>query len=556
MLLGVDVGGTHTDAVVLKGNKVIAQAKVTTDSKALLTSIARVLAMVLEDINPVEIKRLNLSTTLSTNALVEKQTEEVAVIVSAGPGMAPESFRMGDHYFPVAGAVDHRGVEVARMNDSEIKSVASQCARANLRCAAVISKFSTRSQKHEEEMGRIFSPHMEHITLGHRLSGHLNFPRRIATAYYNASVWRLFNKFADAVEESVLKSGITAPINILKADGGTIPLELARNLPVESILSGPAASVMGTIALCKIENDALILDVGGTTTDIAVFADASPIIEEDGACFANHHTLVRAIKTLSVGIGGDSAINILRDPETGANYVTVGPERLGPCMALGGEHPSLMDAFNTVHASGLGDIAASKKGLANLALQYDMPPKMLAEKAIEYASLQITRAVDRLLMDINSRPVYTIRELLGKRKIEPTQVFMIGGPAEVFKQYLSKALKQKVELPPRFSVANAIGAALARNTAELELFADTQQGKLLIPTLGIERSVPKEYTLEAAKKDAFSAMQGYLNSQGIKNDASIDIIEAYSFNMVGESGLSGRNIRVKCQVRPGLQPEM
>ena len=117
MLLGVDVGGTHTDAVVLKGNKVIAQAKVTTDSKALLTSIARVLAMVLEDIDPVEIKRLNLSTTLSTNALVENQTEEVAVIVSAGPGMAPESFRMGDHYFPVAGAVDHRGIEVARMND-------------------------------------------------------------------------------------------------------------------------------------------------------------------------------------------------------------------------------------------------------------------------------------------------------------------------------------------------------------------------------------------------------------------------------------------------------
>lgn len=556
MLLGVDVGGTHTDAVILEGNEVIAQAKVDTDSQNLLASITQALGIVLKEVEAGQINRLNLSTTLSTNALIEKRTEAVAVLVSAGPGIDPNTLRVGDHYFPVAGAVDHRGLEVSLLNDSEISSIASHCSRANLRCAAVVSKFSTRSPQHEEDMGRILAPHMDHITQGHRLSGHLNFPRRIATAYYNAAVWRLFNSFANAVEESVLASGINAPINILKADGGTIPLEIARNLPVESILSGPAASVMGAIALCDIKDDAIILDVGGTTTDIAVFADASPIIEEDGARFAHHYTLVRAIKGVSVGIGGDSAISISRDPESGTNYVTVGPERLGPCMALGGKQPTLMDAFNTIHASGLGDVSASKRGLTQLAGRFQMQPELLAREAIDYAALQLTLAVDRLLMDINSRPVYTIRELMEKRKVEPSQVFIIGGPAEVFKQYLSKSLKQEVDLPPLFSVANAIGAALARNTAELELFADTQQGRVLIPTLGVERRAPKEYNLEAAKKDAVNAMQSYLNSHGVKNDTPIDIIEAYSFNMVGETGLSGRNIRVKCQVRPGLQGEI
>ena len=305
---------------------------------------------------------------------------------------------------------------------------------------------------------------------------------------------------------------------------------------------------MGTVALCTIENDALILDIGGTTTDIAIFAGASPIIEEDGAKFAGHNTLVRAIKSNSIGIGGDSLLSVQN------GNVVVGPERLGPCMALGGDYPTLMDAFNFVGAGKHGNTHASQAGINALATKHKLPPTELALNAIIFASAEIKLAVDQMLKEVNTKPVYTIRELLHRQEINPQQIFIMGGPAEIFKPYLSQTFQQDVILPPQHAVANAIGAALARNTAELELFADTQQGRLLIPSFGVERKVERDYTLENAKHDAIAALQGYLAALDIE-DAQIDIIEANSFNMVGEHGLAGRNIRVKCQVRPGLQGE-
>lgn len=120
------------------------------------------------------------------------------------------------------------------------------------------------------------------IALGHRLSGRLNFPRRIATAYWNAAVWTLHNRFADAVEASLKDMGIDAPAYLLKADGGAIPLSVSRERPVEALLSGPAASVMGMMALMpSCSEDTLVLDMGGTTTDIALLAAGQPVLSPD-----------------------------------------------------------------------------------------------------------------------------------------------------------------------------------------------------------------------------------------------------------------------------------
>jgi len=107
-------------------------------------------------------------------------------------------------------------------------------------------------------------------------------------------------------------------------------------MPVESILSGPAASVIGTMALCNITEDAVMLDIGGTTCDIALFADGAPLIEKDGICIDDRNTLVRSLKTKSIGIGGDSVIKI------NGTTVTTGPERLGMSMAEGGNNPLLL----------------------------------------------------------------------------------------------------------------------------------------------------------------------------------------------------------------------
>ena len=552
MYLGIDVGGTHTDAVVMSGRKIVAAAKALTRRTDLLASIDEVLSEVLREAPVAKIRHVNLSTTLSTNALVQGQVEPAAVVVSAGPGLAPERFRPNDHYFSVVGAIDHRGLETAPLHDAELKSVASRCLEAGLKTAAVIGKFSPRNPAHEERMAAAFNHSMDHITLGHRIAGRLNFPRRIATAYYNAAVWRLYNRFVDAVEASLRDRGITVPVNILKADGGTMSLAASRLMPVESILSSPAASVMGIIALCDIDHDALIFDVGGTTTDIAVFVSGEVVIERDGVDLAGRATSVRAIKTLSIGIGGDSAIGF----ENG--YCTVGPKRLGPCLAFGGESPALLDAFNVLDDLQLGDYLSSRRGLERLAADLsnegqNLSVSELAQKAVQVAMSKIRQAVADVLAEINSRPIYTIRALLERRDITPELGYVMGTPAAVFAPHLKRTLGMEITAPKRYAVANAIGAALARTTTEVELFADTEQGIMLIPALDIRRSVDLGYKLAQARSDALEAAAASLAAQGVDPDeAPIDVLDDVSFNMVGPRGLLGRNIRVRCQARPGI----
>ena len=150
---------------------------------------------------------------------------------------------------------------------------------------ACVGKFSPRNAAHELAMADVVRAAGLTPVCGHSLSGELNFPRRIATAYYNAAVARIVDGFLTAVEQSLQAAGIRAPLRLLKADGGAVPAALARQEPVQSVLSGPAASVMGILALCPaVAEDAcsVLLDVGGTTTDVALFAQGSPVVDRDG----------------------------------------------------------------------------------------------------------------------------------------------------------------------------------------------------------------------------------------------------------------------------------
>lgn len=551
MLLGIDVGGTHTDAVVMSGRTVVGSCKVPTQHNNLLASVRSAVDILLSDISAQDIERVNLSTTLSTNALVEGRTEDVGVVVTAGPGIDPEHARIGRFYQVVDGTIDHRGVEVASLNTKAIKNIVTQYQNANLRSFAVVGKFSTRNPLHELSIGKQLEPHADVVALGHRLSGQLNFPRRIATTYYNAAVWRLYNAFADAIESVMVERAIVAPVHVLKADGGTMPLALSRLRPVESIMSGPAASVMGVMALCDIQEhkyeDSLVLDIGGTTTDIAVFAAGAPVVAPEGTDVGSYATSVRAVRTASIGIGGDSHIHVV------AGAVRVGPERLGAAMAYGGSVPTLLDALNYRGYAESGSVASSATGIEIMAKQHDMHPKDLADNAISTAVQRIAEAAETLVAAINARPVYTIMELLEGRQVCPTRVYAMGAPAMVLRPLLAGALRRPVDVPAEYAIANAVGAALTRTTADLELFADTERGALVIPTLETQRSVSKRYTIQDAQRDACEALRNRLTSLGVPEEASpIDIIEASSFNMVGDMGLVGRSLRVRCQVRPGL----
>ena len=531
MFLGIDVGGTHTDAVAIDASGVKAAAKIPTDHDNLLRPIRAALRAVLSQVDPKKIKRLNLSTTLSTNSIIEGKAEDVGVIVCAGPGVDPENYRIGGHYYVIEGSIDHRGTLIQDLDSGQLDDAVDSCRKAGVAVYAAVGKFSTRNPAHEDAiMSSVESA--DFITKGHTLSGVLNFPRRVATAYFNSAVWRIYNDFAWAVGESVGEFGLKAEINVLKADGGTMPLEASKCLPVNTILSGPAASVMGIAALCDIQDDCIILDIGGTTTDIAVFAGGAPITEKEGMTVGSYATLVRALKICSIGVGGDSTLHF-----SGGN-VTVGPDRSGPslagCALSGGlscdithgrghtAHlakgnvcvPALTDAMNYLGLAEFGDIAASKEGVKRLSEVWGLTADHLANRAVSVAVERIREAAFDLVDEINDKPVYTLFELLQGKKIEPQKIYVMGGPARAFADLLSASFGMEVVVPEHFAVANAIGAALTRTTLDMELFADTHKGVMFVPSLNISRKIPPSYSLELAREDVSRLLLEYLKKNG------------------------------------------
>ncbi|MBG0790189.1 MAG: hydantoinase/oxoprolinase family protein [Desulfovibrionaceae bacterium] len=563
MLLGIDVGGTHTDAVAIDtadGVRVAASCKVATRHDDLLSSVTEALETILGKVDKNAVSQLNLSTTLSTNAIVQGKTEDVGVIVSSGPGIDPHNFMPCRDFHVIDGSIDHRGNEVRALAPRQLSEAIDACRKNGVRVYASVGKFSTRNPRHENYIRRMVCncvdesvcEYADFVTLGHQLGGALNFPRRVATAYFNCAVWRLYNQFATAVEKALKDMGLAhVKVNILKADGGTMPLSQSRKMPVQSIFSGPAASVMGIIALTDIFHDSVILDIGGTTTDIAVFASGSPLIEREGIDIGSHPTLVTALKVHSIGIGGDSAISV--SGPGGKQDVRVGPSRLGPSVCLGGDHVTLTDALNCINACRVGDVQKSRAAIDAFAAAHSMRPDDLAEAAVARASDSILNATRELLDEINSKPVYTIHELIQGKKIVPKKVYLMGGPAQALKQHLFSRFQLSTEVPDNFDVANAIGAALTRTTWELEVFADTQRHVLFIPSLSYRENIPTRYCLDDAKKDAVNQLVMHLDSLGVMLKAeNAEITHASSFNMIEDMEQVGRNIRVKAQVRPGV----
>ena len=431
-VLGLDMGGTHTDAVLLRGGTLLASVKVPTNHQDLLVSTREALHALFESgaAFPADVSRATFGTTLAVNAVVQNACAPVGLLIGAGPGLDPGWFGLGGHTALVPGGVDHRGTEVAPPDREAIRRVVSGWREEGLAAFACVAKFSTRNPAHEDAMAEVirevFSDGPEPvIALGHRLSGRLNFPRRIATAYWNAAVWTLHNRFADAVEASLKDMGIDAPAYLLKAAGGAIPRSVSRERPVEALLSGPAASVMGMMALMpSCSEDTLVLDMGGTTTDIALLAAGQPVLSPDDLVVNGRSTLVRALKSVSIGLGGDSQVTV-------APGIQVGPLRKGPALAFGGtDGPTFLDCLNVLGHADAGDVAASRAGVESLAAAHGLSAESLSQEVLDCARSRVASAVRSLLDEVNSRPVYTLAALLEERAVRPARAVLVGGPAE------------------------------------------------------------------------------------------------------------------------------
>jgi N-methylhydantoinase A len=547
MIIGLDVGGTHADVVLISQKGLEKQVKVPTDETQLLETVLAGLDAITEGVDPRLIRRIVLSTTLAANSVVQQKLPPVGTIVAGGPGIDPALFRTNPHYYVVKGALDHRGREITPLDEGEIRSVAETLKRLDVRYFAVVGKFSVHNPAHEKAMAAIVAPYCEQVFMGHQSSGSLNFPRRIATTYLNAAGYPVHKSFFGAVKGSLEKKGLDVPIRILKPDGGNMSFESSFDQPAQTILSGPSASVMGALATAPSSGASLILDIGGTTTDMAILIDGVPLLAPLGIEIGPYKTLIRALQTQSIGVGGDSVLR-LND-----GRLTVGPDRMGRAMAYGGPMPTPTDAFRVLGLLHGGDRGRAEEGLAPIAQGLGLSMEKTAVRIAEQACRQILEAAREMVDRINSKPVYTVHELWEGSEVRPRHMMVLGGPATQFAEHFMTQFDGSVAVVPNCEVANAIGCALARTTSEITLFVDTARQIAVAAGELFSSDIPNDFTLDDARAMALHLLREKALQRGANPDhLELEVVEAYQFNMIRGFHTIGKNIRVRAQIKPGL----
>jgi N-methylhydantoinase A/oxoprolinase/acetone carboxylase beta subunit len=348
--LGVDTGGTYTDAVIVDdaADKVIGTAKSLTTRVDLALGIGRAVDAALLDagVAAADIALVSLSTTLATNALVEGQGGRVALVFigfDAGDlerGGLTEALK-GDPVIRVPGGHDHTGKERAALDMAALEQAVGAIG-GQVMGFAVAAHFATRNPSHEVSVrDMIRRVTGRPVTCSHELSAQLNGPKRALTAVLNARLIGMIERLVAASERHLASIGIAAPLMVVRGDGALISAAMVRERPIETILSGPAASIVGARWLTG-AMDALVSDIGGTTTDVALLRDGLPEIDPQGARVGGFRTMVEAVAMRTTGLGGDSEVHLITEGLDGG--MRLGPRRMIPVSLLAQDHGAMVHA--------------------------------------------------------------------------------------------------------------------------------------------------------------------------------------------------------------------
>ncbi len=346
--IGIDTGGTFTDAAALVRThgvvRIIATAKALTTKGDLSIGVSNALNQVLSQVreadSSAQIDLLSVSTTLATNAVVEGHGDRVgAVLVGFDDQMVT---RIGiAEAFPdspvlrIAGGHNHAGFEHTPL---DLHSLAEQLtnAPADLRAFAVCSVFAVRNPEHEREVADFITQRTGlPVTMSSQLTGALDAIRRALTAILNARLVGRISKLIVAVESARDQLGLDCPVMVVKGDGTRATAESIRLRPIETVMSGPAASTIGAAAMSGL-SDCIMSDIGGTTTDIAMLTGGRPALRDDGSRVGGWNTLVRAADIRTYGLGGDSEVHADK------GVVVVGPHRVVPVSLLADRFPAVI----------------------------------------------------------------------------------------------------------------------------------------------------------------------------------------------------------------------
>jgi len=349
--IGLDTGGTYTDAVALDGGRhIVATAKALTTHWDLSIGLGHAMRAVLTSlpggVGREHISLVSISTTLATNAVVENRFSRVCVIlIGFDEKMVERSGvrRMqGCVVVSVSGGHDAMGEESSALDEAAIQTAVREHA-VEVEAFAVAALFSVRNPSHERRARDcIRALSAKPVTCSHELSSRLDATQRALTAALNARLTPQIRHLLDALTDVLRDQSISAPLMIVKGDGTLMKAEVALDYPVETVLSGPAASVVGAGFLCGLQ-DFAVSDMGGTTTDVAIVAGGQPVIRAEGAVIAGWRTMVEAVDVRTCGLGGDSEVHLDRD-----HRLAVGPRKATPLSLLAHQCPDVLAQLRVI----------------------------------------------------------------------------------------------------------------------------------------------------------------------------------------------------------------
>ncbi len=389
ILLGIDTGGTFTDAVLLdEENGILATAKSPTTSQDLTVGIKNSLKKLLATGKP-HINLVSLSSTLATNAVVEGRGSPAGLIlIGYDPDIlnteAFKKIRSENPIIHVQGGHRISGDEQMPLDKKAIKAAINTHAE-NVSAFAVSGYFGVRNPAHELAAKALIRELTDlPITCGHELTTSLDAPRRAVTTLLNARFIPLIYNLIKAVTKVLADFQINAPLMIVKGDGSLISTKTALDVPIETIMSGPAASVVGAGYLTG-RKDAVVIDMGGTTSDMAILKDGTAVVSEEMTEICGFHPMIASIDTLTEGIGGDSGILLNSNDD-----IKIGPARVVPLCVLGNHMPAV--------------IGLMKTGTNNF--QYSQLPLFILKKSSALHKKKLSSACRELLDRVNEGPLF------------------------------------------------------------------------------------------------------------------------------------------------------
>jgi N-methylhydantoinase A/oxoprolinase/acetone carboxylase beta subunit len=339
--LGIDTGGTYTDAALVdRADQVMASSKALTTHSDLTIGIESALAQ-LPQTELSKVTLTSLSTTLATNAVVENRGSPVGLFLAGYTSIQAERAHLekivrGGHFLLLDGSHDATGSEATPLDLGAAEQALSEW-KSKVSAIGISAIFGVRNPAHEIALRKLTQAYSNlPVTCGHELASSLDAPRRAVTVAINASLIPFISRLIRSVQKILGSRGIGAPLMVVKGDGSLIRAEIALQRPVETVISGPAASVIGACHLSRADSS-IIVDMGGTTTDIAIINNGRPDISDQSTLIGDWRPMIETIRVLSVGLGGDSEARF-----KGGQGLVLGPRRVVPMSLLGHQYPRVL----------------------------------------------------------------------------------------------------------------------------------------------------------------------------------------------------------------------